>query len=224
MKKFVLVILLCSFSLITFSQKSDTIAKKKNYRNYISIDIPACFLQQAGITYEYRTNYFGFGVSAGYIYPLHTGGTSILLGDWGPGTLDYSKGVFINPQFNFYFPRKWQSSPSSFYVGIKPLFKYAFCDSTVSTSWKRIRSDDFLYRRQVDNYYSFGALITLGFKVKIKHFFIDIYSGAGWRQNIHKLYVVAQGTNHAYKCAPFNSETVNNILALQFGIKLGFVF
>lgn len=224
MKNIALVVGLFSMYTPLSGQNLDSLSKNKNYRNYISVNIPGCLFQQPGITYEYRTKTFGFGFTAGYIYPANHGGTSILLGDWGPGTLGYARGLFMNPQFNYYFPKRWQNYSPSFYLGIKPIFKYAFTDSTVDINLYRISKDDFMHVRQQDNYYSYGAMLMLGFKTRINHFFFEIFSGLGWKQNIHESYVVAKGTNHPHKCAPYNSEIIHNILAMQFGYSFGVVF
>jgi len=225
MKKLYLIILLFGFSSLIYSQKSDSITKKKEYKNYLSVDIPACFFQQVGLTYEYKTKYFGYGITAGYIYKVKHSGTSILLGDWGPGTLTSSTGFFLFPQFNYYFPKKNQDKPTSFYVGLKPLFKYAFCDSNTVTSWTRYHADEFTVKRQRDNYYAYGIMTTFGFKCVIKHFFFDMYFSVGYRHNIHKDYIVGEGNrNHAYPCTPYYSTTLRDIVALQFGINIGGVF
>jgi len=171
-------------SIVVYAQKPDTATKDHLPRHYISVNpLKILFFQQAGITYEYKPGRFGFGITAGYIYPNRKEYSNwFIVGPVKYGSPGYYSGFFLIPQFNAHLSKpKKVSNRSLAYLSLKGVYKYMTIDSTHSCAWYTYTAGDYYwtYRKQVDRVNIVGCFMILGFKYVWKYFFFDINIGPG---------------------------------------------
>jgi hypothetical protein len=196
MKRIFIFLIIIPSSLYIYGQKTDSTAKQHFSHNYFSINPLNCALQQAGITYEYKTRRFGFSITTGFVYHEYGG-----LSQWfmaGPSSYenDYSNysGFFIDPQINFYLTRKDKINEKGnlSYISIKFVYKHIKCDSTGIYLWENGPDQSGLYRNQVDRCNITGAFISFGVKHYKKHFFYNYYAGLELLNVNHNMVVAGQ--------------------------------
>lgn len=203
LKKILFTISGIVLSCFLYAQKSDTTTKKNFPRHYIGINpLNVSLFQQAGLTYEYKPGRFGFGLSAGYIYPNKLNFSRLfMIGTNRNGAYEYYSGCYFFPQVNFYLnkPRDFVSQ-TLYYLSLKGVYKFLTCDSNKYYVWDHVNDwynpdVKFAYRKQIDKVHASGAFLIFGVKQVEKHFFIDINLGMGFIGRNSRALVFGSGTN-----------------------------
>ena len=233
-----IIIFLAAFTLCSHdlnAQKSDTASKDHLPALHISVNpLNILFFQQAGITYEFKPGRFGFGITAGYIYPNNKEYSNwFIAGPVKYGSLGYYSGFFLVPQVNVYLskPKKTSNTPLVYLSG-KVVYKYMTIDSIHSYAWYTYTSGDYYwtYRKQVDRVNIIGGFAIFGLKYVWKYFFFDINIGPGIMFVNHNLVIAGEtyGLNHHSDISnvhPPRSETLNEIHGtIHFSLNLGIPF
>jgi hypothetical protein len=192
MKQIILTIIsIIIYSTFLCGQEIDSTKKDHFPRHFFSINPFNCaILQQAGISYEYKTRWLGIELTAGGFYPNKDGRTRFFLtGSFTPGSFEYYSGFFANPQLNFYFSEpKNIKNATLYYVSLKCVYKYLYYNSKDWIKWTGT-GDIPLYRKQIDKVNFIGTFATLGVKRVIKHYFAEFNFGLGFNYIEHNMLV-----------------------------------
>jgi len=229
---FVIEFMICS--MFMYGQQTNDSSGIHLPKHYISFNpLNIIFFQQAGLTYEYKTGKFGYGITAGYIYPNKKEYSNwFIAGPVKYGSLGYYSGFFLVPQLNVYWSKpKKASNTSLIYLSSKIVYKYMTVDSTTSYAWDT-HSDDYywVYRKQVDRANIFGGFVGFGLKYVWKYFFFDVSFGPGVMFVNHNLIIAGEtyGLGHHSDISnihPPRSETVNELnFTINFSLNLGIPF
>jgi hypothetical protein len=193
----------------------------------------ALFCQQAGITYEFKTNRIGVEIATGYFYQ-----TKFLYSKWSIEGIGYNDGViypyygfYIIPQINLYLKDNNEKG-NSYYVSLKGVYRKLHCDSTQSHFWHKEDNDNdyWTYRKQEDKFNIAGAFILFSAKHYEKHFFAEAYMGPGIMNLEHNLIIVGQHPGEDGDCNTSNvkpplHEKVNySNITVSVGLSFGFKF
>jgi hypothetical protein len=200
----------------------------KHYLSFNPLNI--LLFQQIGLTYEYKPNKIGYGITAGYIYPNKKEYSNYFIaGPTNFGSLGYYSGLFIVPQVNLYLRMpKNKKTGGLVYLAFKGVYKYMHIDSTGRYAWDT-HSDDYywVYRQQLDNVNILGAFIDFGYKCVIWHFFFDINVGPGIIFINHRMIIVGEATGPypIHILDQPRKETLNQIYpTVNFTLNFGVAF
>jgi hypothetical protein len=231
MKRIVFILGITFCSAFLYGQKSDSTTKNHLPYHYISINpLKFALFQQAGISYGYRPGKCGFEISAGYIYPSGFNlGRFFIARTANYGALEFYKGFFLDPQFNFYLSKPYDDENATLcYLSVKGVYKYMFMDSTHYYIWDHDTGGDdyWVYAKQIDRLNIIGGFIMFGVKHINNHFYFDFNIGPGMLALNHNLIVA--GTGHYVhddisNINPPRKETFNQFrftmtMSLSFGV------
>jgi hypothetical protein len=230
-RSFIFVLGITLWPVFLYGQRPDSTAKKHLPYHYFSINPLKCGLfQQAGISYGYRPGRFGFEVAAGYIYPSgFNAGRFFIARTSNYGALEFYKGFFLDPQFNFYLWKPKDAVKATIcYLSVKGVYKYMFMDSTHYYIWDHETGGDdyWLFAKQVDRLNIMGGFVMFGVKHIDKHFYVDFNIGPGMLALNHNLVVAGEGHDmrddisnvRPPRRVTFNQYVFTMTMSLSFGV------
>ena len=190
------------------------------------------FIQQAGITYEFKPGMFGIGMTGGYIYPNRSEYSNYFLaGPTDYSSLGYYSGCFVEPQVNCYFFQKAKEGRTRLlYIALKGIYKYLTVDSTQKIAWySQGGSSDgnTTYRKMDDRMNVYGAFVDFGFRLTGPLFFFDLNIGPGIMHLQHDMviYGEAYGQSQVYYVNPPQQEVLEEThVTVNFSVNLGICF
>jgi len=216
-----------------YGQKKDSTYKHAVSKHYFSINpLNVLFIQQAGITYEFKPGMFGFGLTGGYIYPNRQEYSNYFIaGPTDYSSLGYYSGSFIEPQLNFYFIKKEREGKAKFlYIAIKAIYKYMTVDSSERIVWYTqggSSNGNSTNKKMDDKLNIYGAFIDFGFKLVGQFFFFDLNIGPGIIHLNHNMitYGVSYGQSPIfYVNQPQQEVLVETHVTLNFAMNVGISF
>jgi hypothetical protein len=221
------------FALTVCAQRSDSTLKNLP-RHYLSINpLNAALFQQVGLSYEFKPAHFGFAITAGYVYANKLNISRLFMaGTVNYGPFEYYQGLFVVPQFNFYFSKPiFGENTTLLYISLKGVYKYLFIDSTEYHIWNNTNGDYYdLYRKQVDRTHIYGGFAVFGMKRVFSHFFVDMNLGLGVLAQEHRLITVGESNsgprqdNLSNISPPREAVVKKQNFAINFSINLGGCF
>ncbi len=228
---------LCIFILVVFGprlacgQIPDSAGQKHLPHHYFSVNpVNMIFFQQAGLTYEFKPGWLGFGLSAGYIYPNRQEYSNYFIaGPTNYASLGWYHGLYLEPQVNFYVSKPKNGDWGwSFYFALKGVYKYMTVDSTKKLAWYT-RDDDYYwqYRKQEDKVNIYGAFVDFGVKFVTRNFFFDINLGPGELFLNHQMVVsgISTGPNSVrYNHPPVHETLKERNATINFSFLVGICF
>jgi len=229
MKRLIIVFLITIQTSLIFGQRPDSTSKDHFPRQYISINpINTLVLQQAGITYEYRPSFLGFGLSVGGIYPNSINFSRFFMAATSQhGAFEYYHGYFAEPQINIYLSRlKFVENSDLYYLSFKGIYKYLQVDSSKFHIWESDTGGDdyWLYRKQLDKVNVKGLFFEFGYKHIEQHFFIDFNIGPGILVQHHNIVIAGQGTHDIIGSNPSNIRPPKHETLIQGAITVNISF
>lgn len=228
-----LLLILFISPLIVIGQKADTSIIKPLPKHYFAVNPLNIFLfQQVGLTYEFKPNRFGYGITAGYIYPNYKPYSNYFIA--GPTRVaslgDYS-GFFIVPHVNIFLSKpKNKHCNNLVYVSFKFVYKYMHIDSTRITEWEHHGNGYYAFRKMIDNVNIYGGFVDFGYRFVLYHFFFDINVGGGFLSVNHNMLISGE-TGDSFRPIPMlyhhppRKEEYHKINAtINFTINIGLAF
>ncbi len=197
MKRRLFILTFVIISSIINGQKPDSLSINHWPHHFITINpLNSALFHQTGITYEYKSPRFGFGISSGYIYSGKSNFSRLFIaGTTEHGALEHYSGFFIIPQINIYLTEiKSTKKTTVCYLGFKGVYKKLQIDSTDYYIWDKSAPQYYWkYRKQVDKLNISGTFIVFGFKHISKHFLFDFNLGPGMLDFNHNIVVAGEG-------------------------------
>lgn len=203
-------------------------AQEEESRNhsYFSINPFNAGMGTVAITYENRKGQNGYNLTAGYIYQR---GEKVIDGlGFVPtnyliiNTFYAYNGFLLYPGYNHYLKR----NPDS-WIGVRGVFKYMYHDS-LDLTWQWNEGESFTRRVQSDHLYVAGAEFLYGIKTDFsKHFYYEIFAGAGFRAKFHHItvydsYLDKDPSKKQDPVYPFREKYILFRPTIHLGINLGF--
>ncbi len=232
MKPHPLLTLILLVPSLLFGQHDQDNKEKKPPRHFISVNpLNILLFQQAGISYEYKPTWLGFGITTGFIYPNYkTYSNYFIAGPTNLGSLGDYSGVFAVPQVNLYFNKPRHPDHGSLgYVAVKFVYKYMHIDTTKITAWTNEGDGYYDYRKMNDKVNVYGGFLDIGYKYFNGHFFLEFSFGPGLMGVNHNMIVYGSsvGSNPYsvhYLDSPKNEHWDELHYTINFSINLGFTF
>jgi len=217
-----------------YGQKTDTSSIIKPFpKHYLAVNPLNIFLfQQIGLTYEFKPNKLGYGITTGYIYPNEKEYSNYFIA--GPTKVaslgDYS-GFFMVPQFNIYLSKpKRKSCNNLVYVSFKVVYKYMHIDSTRITEWEHHGNGYYDFRKMNDNVNIYGGFADFGYRFVLYHFFFDLNFGVGFLSVNHNMLISGETfasfwpSPMLYYNPPKKEEYHKVMPTINFTINIGLAF
>ncbi len=229
----ILLLILVISPLIVLGQKTDSSTIKYLPKHYFAVNPLNTFLfQQIGLTYEFKPNRFGYGITTGYIYPNNKEYSNYFIA--GPTRVaslgDYS-GFFVIPHFNIFLTKpKNKNFNNLVYVSFKFVYKYMHIDSTRITEWEHHGNGYYSFRKMNDNVNIYGGFIDFGYRLVLYHFFFDVNFGVGLMSVNHNMLI--SGETHGtfrpspmlYHNPPRKEEYHKTMPTINFALIIGLAF
>jgi hypothetical protein len=231
MKHAILVLGILFGSVLVSAQQTDSTARDHFPHNFISLNpINISFIQQLGLTYEYRYKRIGFGLSGGYIYPSKFNiGRLFMARTVNFGPFEFYKGFFCNPQINIYLKNPERLKRNAIvYIAVKGIYKYMHVDSTKYYEWDYSRGDYYdIDMKLVDRCHIGGVFVDFGVKYENNGFFIDFNIGPGVLIQQHNAYFAGRedGGGHSNYPLPLAKDSWTKVYpSINFSLNLGGAF
>ena len=206
----------------------------QDYQHFIAFNpLNIGYFQQIGLTYEYKSGTFGYGVYTGGIYANHQEYSNFFIaGPTENGSLGDYRGFFIEPMVNYYFNKqKYKNHASLFYMSLKVVYKYMYLDSTHVTRWVIDGGDGYYdWRKMIDKVNIYGGFLDFGYRYALYHVFVDVNFGLGILGNKHNMLISGEhgaslDPNPMTYYHPAKTLTVSQVLltinfTLTFGLAL----
>ena len=222
------LLLIGCFPLIAFSQSKEPSLKRNNYLSVNPINM--IFFQQIGITYEYKFDKIGIGISPGYIYANNKEYSNwFIAGPINYGSLGYYSGYYIIPHVNiFILNSKITNDEIQAFLSLKMVYKNLKIDSTQTTVWENYGDGYASYRKMDDNVKIYGGFVDFGFRYLIKHFFVESNFGVGWLWTRHDMVIYGKGAPYPNDIEdvipPSHSTKTEFTPTINFTINIGITF
>jgi hypothetical protein len=214
-----LIVILFSIALQLFSQEETA-----RY-NYLLINPFNAGINQVALTWEKRNDRNGYNLTAGIVYhrtEKAIQGFGIIPSNYIIINTFYAyDGMLLYPGYNRYLKK----NPDS-WIGVRGVFKYMHHDS-LDLTWQWNDGESFTRRVQSDRLYVAGAEFLFGVKTDFaKHFFYEIFAGAGFRFKFHNItvydsYLDIDPSSHQDPSYPFNEKYRLFRPTIHLGINLG---
>jgi hypothetical protein len=204
-------------------------------KHFLSVNpLNGLLFQQAGLSYEFKPDRFGYELTGGYVYPNYKDYSNYFIA----GITNYASfgdyhGLFVVPQFNFYFNKPKRSANANlFYVSMKVVYKYLQLDSTNWTQWHHEGDDYYYYRKMVDHTNIYGGNLGFGYKLYFYHVFFDLYLGLGFLNVNHQMTISKEGYSVGIPLPgqynvydpPKNDTFDNRSVTISFSVNIGGAF
>lgn len=231
MRTLFLPVLFALGSLSSTGQHHDSVSQLRLPRHFISANpVNLLLCQQAGITYEFKPGWFGFGVSAGYMYANNWNASYyFIIGPIDYGALGYYSGMYVIPQLNFYFAKKVSGEKAwLFYASLRGVYRKMSVGSKNYIPWLNDYTGEVRdYQKMDDKVDIHAAFLNVGMKFVHRHFFLDMNGGYGLLDVYHDMTVYGVSTHPGpgrLYTTPLHDTYYNWHMAVNFNFNVGVAF